>query len=337
MKRIGIVLLAAALFPALLMTACSGTSGKDVAALILGVSQTPVFISARALSETQAVFEFSKPVSVDALRFDPEVEIEAIEDGSTVTALFSGALLPGQRVVAEILAVDESGNTIHVLAPFRARNDRVPPLLITELRTEYSNPRAEFIEMLTTGAGNMGGLRVFIASNTSSPLVYEFPPVEARSGERITLHLRQIEPESRDELGDNLAESGGRDASPTARDLWVPGSAKLLRKTDIVYILDQDDNVLDAVALSETSGATWPRSAFSDAADFLHRAGAWHSADGIALRPSDAVMSAGTTNTRTINRDESLSRNSRSASDWYITVTSGATPGRPNNPGRFGN
>jgi len=312
---------------------CVSEAG-EAARIMLGISESPVFLSARAVSETEIQFQFSKPVTVTSLYFSPRIQPESVENGSTVRVSFSGGPRPGERVTADLLAEDEDGNTIHVLVPLRARNDRMPPLRITELRTEFSRPRAEFIEMETLGAGNLGAMRLFIASNPRAPLAYEFPSIEVSAGERMTLHLRTLDEESRDELGDDLDESVGTDASPTARDLWVPGSTKLLRRTDIVYILDQDDRVIDAVVLSENADHLWRGSHFVDAAEFLFGQGAWGSADGASIRPSDAVQTAGTTVTRTINRDESLEENSRSAADWYITVTSGATPGRPNDPRR---
>ena len=333
MKYVGFLLVGIC---SLLLSVCSCVSGGGGARPILGVSQPPVFLSVRAVSETEVEFAFSKPVELSSLSFDPPLSVESMESGSTVRVSFGGGLGPGERVTADFVAADENGNTISVLVPFRTRNDRLPPLRITELRTDYSRPRAEFVELRAFGAGNLGALRVFIAGNARSPLVYEFPSVEVADGEYVTLHLRQMEDGNRDELGADLAESGGRGASPTGRDLWVPGTVKLLRRTDIVYLLDQDGRVVDAVALSENPGAEWGRSNLADAAEFLFRAGAWQSADGLAIRPSDAVRTAGTTVTRTINRDETLGENSRSPADWYITATGGATAGRPNNPRRHG-
>ena len=322
---------------AVLISACSFLSGGGEAArLVLGVSRPPMFLSVRATAEGEVTFEFSKPVAVASMEFYPRLDAGVTEAGSVVRVGFTGGPGPGMPVTADLLVVDAEGNTLNVLVPFRTRNDRVPPLRINELRTEYSRPRAEFIEFRAFAAGNLGALRVFIVSNTRAPLVYEFPSVEVAAGEYITLHLRRMDENSRDELGTNLAESVGVDASPTARDLWVPGTVKLLRRTDIVYVLDQDDRVVDAVVLSETADGEWGRAHFEEAAAFLFNAGAWASADGIRIRPSDAVRTAGTTVTRTINRNEALRENSRSAADWYITVTSGATPGRPNNPGRHG-
>ena len=335
MKHIGFF---AAWVCALAVCACSYFSGSaDAARMILGVSEPPMFLSAKAVSENEVRFEFSKPVTIASLNFSPQVEAELIESGNTVRVNFAGGDLgPGAKVTADLLARDADGNTVNVLVPFRTRNERIPPLRITELRTEYSKPRAEFVELRTFAPGNLGALRVFIAGNAKSPLVYEFPPVEVRAMEYITLHLRKLDETSKDELGSNLAESPGADSSATARDLWIDGTAKLLRKTDIVYILDQDDNVVDAVVLSENAEPVWRQSHFEDAADFLFRSGAWKSADGTGIRPTDAVRTSGTTATRTINRNEAAAENSRSPSDWYITVTGGATPGKPNNPKRHG-
>jgi hypothetical protein len=313
-------------------TGCSCASdGAEAAAHILGKSsEAPVFISCKAVSETEIDFQFSLPVKVTSLHFSPEIQPEAIENGSTVRISFTGGPGPGERVTADLLAEDDNGNTINVLVPFRIRNGRLPSLLITELRTENSKPKYEFIEFKTLEAGNLGALRVFVAGNYKAPLIYEFPSIEAAKGEYITLHLRTTDENSRDELGHNLQESGGTDSSPTARDLWIPGSAKLLHKTDAVYLLDQDDRVVDAVMLSQNADPWWSKDYFAEAAEFLFYAAAWKSPDNEICDPSKAVQSARTTATQTICRDESLVKNSGTAADWYITATSNATPGKPN-------
>jgi hypothetical protein len=203
-----------------------------------------------------------------------------------------------------------------------------------ELRTENSNQKHEFIEFKTVEAGNLGALRVYVSGNNKNPLLYEFPSIEVSAGEYITLHLRTTEADSRDELGGDLTKSGGADAVATARDLWIPGSTKLLRKTDAVYLLDQDDRVVDAVMLSEAADPWWGKDYFAEAAEFLFSMDAWKSPDGTICGPADSVRSAGTTNTRTICRDETLA-DSDTAADWYITATSNATPGKPNSVKRY--
>jgi hypothetical protein len=182
--------------------------------------------------------------------------------------------------------------------------------------------------------GNLGALRVFVAGNDKDPLLYEFEPVEVKEGEYVVLHLRTLEGAlCKDEYGENLNESGGTDSCPTARDFWIPGSAKLLHKTDAVYVLDQDDWVLDAVMLAESPALLWDKTYFSDAAEFLFSQGAWKSATGTVCGPVDAVNSSGITSTKSISRDETA-ENTHTAADWYVTATSGTTPGLPNNPKR---
>jgi hypothetical protein len=318
-------------------TVCScATDGTEAAAQILGKSsEAPVFLSCKAVSETEIDFRFSLPVKVTSLHFSPEIQLGAIENGSTVRVSFSGGPGPGERVTVDLIAEDDNGNTINVLVPFRTRNDRLPSLLITELRTEYSKPKCEFIELKALAAGNLGALKVFVVGNYKAPLIYEFPSIEVARGEYITLHLRTTEESNRDELGRSLEESGGADSSPTARDIWIPGSAKLLHKTDAVYLLDQDDSVVDAVMLSENADPWWNKDYFAEAAEFLYNAAAWKSPDDKICDPSKAVQSTGTTLTRTICRDESLGKNSGTAADWYITANSSASPGKPNNPKRY--
>jgi hypothetical protein len=223
-----------------------------------------------------------------------------------------------------------------VLVPLRTRNDRLPAFCINELRTEYSKPKTEFVEIKTGSAGNLGALRMYIAGNVKNPLVYEFAPTEVGAGEYIVIHLRSVEEGTVDETGSNLALSGGSDAVATARDFWIHGTDKLLHKTDAVWFTDQDDHIIDAVMLSETADPWWSKDQFIQAAELLFDQKAWSSSDGKIAGPADAVNSFNikTAMTRSISRDETVP-DSNKAADWYITATSGATPGKPNNPARF--
>jgi hypothetical protein len=212
----------------------------------------------------------------------------------------------------------------------------MPQLTVNEVCTEYSSPRSEFIEFKALSAGNLGAMRVFILgnSNPSKQTVYEFLPVEVKKGEYIVLHLRTLSEACKNEYGGDLAESGGTDSCDTARDFWIPGSTKLIHKTSIIYVLDQDGNVLTSLMLSEDRDASWQKDYFAEAAEFLFQKGAWSSADGKVCAPKDAVVTAGASATRTICRDETTD-SGNTAADWYVTVTSGSTPGKPNNSKRY--
>jgi hypothetical protein len=296
-----------------------------------GSSQPPVFLACKAVSAGEVAFQFSLPVKVVSVSFDPSIRVASVEDGSVITVSLADIPGAGEKVTADLLVEDQRGNTLNVLVPFRTRNDRLPPLLITELRTEYSKPKAEFVEFKTLAAGNLGALRLFITGNTKSPLVFDFPPVEVAAGEYILIHLRTTEEGTADEAGSDLNLSGGTDSVQGARDFWVPGSVKLLRKTDTVYFLDQDDRVIDAVMMSENPDPWWAKEHFAAAAEMLKEKGAWAAPDSGVPGPQDAVITAAinTAMTKSISRNEAAA-DTNTAADWFITAKDGISPGRKN-------
>jgi hypothetical protein len=332
------------LLAALLFTVSCSTGDAATAAvgqMAGGSSQALLFLNCRAVSEDEIEFEFSQPVTVKSISFEPVLKIASTEDGSTVKVKLEDKPEPGILFTADILAEDSSRNSINVLIPFRSRNNRMPSLVINELCMDYASSatgkKPEFIELKMKSAGNLGAMRLIIMgnSNTSKLTVYEFLPVEVKKDEYVVLHLRTVEDGCKDEYGKDLNESGGKTASPTARDFWMPGNTKLLHKAaSVVYALDQDDKVLDAVMISESPDSWWKKDYFAEAADFLFKQGAWKSAEGQICTPADAVPSGKVTNTRTICRDENI-ENSNTAADWYTTDTSCTTPGKPNNPQRY--
>jgi len=318
------------------LSSCS-TGDAGVTAMLGGSSQALLYLGSRTVSEMELEFDFSQPVKVKQIAFEPRLSVASVEDGRTVRVRLEEAANPGILLTADLLAEDEKRNTINVLVSFRSRNNRMPELIINELCTEYSNPRTEFIEFKIISDGNLGAMRVFIMgnSNTSKETIFEFKPVEVKKDDLIVLHLRTVEDGCKDEYTDNLEESGGRNASPAARDFWMPENTKRVHKeASAVYALDQDDKVLCAIMVSAESSPWWGKDYFAETAALLFNQGKWQTAEATIAGPADAIRSTGTTNTRTICRDEKT-ENTNTAADWYVTVTSGATPGRPNNTGRY--
>jgi hypothetical protein len=327
---------------ALVFSACACSTDPDIERLqqILGSSaEAPVFLDCRPVSPTEIEFRFSRPVKVVSVAFDPAAEVESIDEGEEVTIRLTEPLKGGEKLTADILVEDEGRNTLNVLVPFRARNDNMPTLVINEIRTEYSKPKVEFVELRTLSGGNLGAMRLFIAGHSISTPLYDFPPTEVKAGEYIVLHLRTLEEGCVDETEEDLALSNGTEALPTARDFWVSGSTKFIHKTDVVYMMDQDDTIIDGVLLSEDQSTWWDKPVFATAAELFASQGSWFplddsgcavpAEDGWIPAPSEAVKSSGTTTTRTICRDESL-ENNNCAGDWYITATSNASPGKAN-------
>jgi hypothetical protein len=324
----------------ILFGACSCSTEQAIQKVLGASAETPVFLGIKALSPQEIQFEFSKPVTVRSLNFDPPLEILSIRDGATgenASALVTLAeiMQAGARIIADLLVEDELGNTLGALIPFRSRNDRIPRVQITELRTEYANPKAEFVEIKTLSAGNLGALRLFIAGTSMEEPVFEFPPVEVAEGEYLVVHLRTLDPASVNETGPDLAASGGVEALPDVRDFWAPEAVKRLRKTDAALLLDQEDTILDGALLSENPDNAWAKEDLDRAAKLLAAQGAWQNAAGSqSLSPRDAILTKGTTATRTICRNEAA-EDTDSAADWFIAATSQATPGKPNSDKRY--
>ncbi|MDR2536970.1 MAG: hypothetical protein LBC46_01570, partial [Treponema sp.] len=128
------------LFPALLYSAgsCSNESLLEQTLISSSSREAPAFVSCKAASPVEIEFGFTTPVKVVSLNFDRPVEVESITDGSLVKVALKKRLAEGEPVTADILVEDEYRNTLNVLAPFTARNNRMPSIQLTEIRAEYS-------------------------------------------------------------------------------------------------------------------------------------------------------------------------------------------------------
>jgi len=305
--------------------------------------EPPQLLSLEVVSATELGFEFSVPVRVLSLTFEPSLEIASIGEGSRVRVLLGQSLEPGMRVVAAISAEDGDGNAFSDSVHFERKDDSeegdeplppppdedAPRLLINEIRTEFSSPRVEFVEFRALSAGNLGGLRVFVyRSGSRTPTEFEFPPTRVAEGDFVVLHLRTLDVPAVDETAG-------------AHNFRIEGNASRLNKTSAVYVLDGEGNALAAVMLSESDDPSWwegsSRAHFAEVAQFLFDLGAWKSADGSLASPADAVDTSrvGTAVTRSVSRDETVP-NTDTAADWYVTANNGATPGAPNDPRRLG-
>jgi hypothetical protein len=288
-----------------------------------------VYIGYRQASTTEIIFEYSLPIQNFSLNFDSPLEYATKKEGRELRITFNRPIDEGKIFTATIQVKDSSGKSLDQTIPFIARNDHIPDIIFNEIRTEYTKPRAEFVEFLILKTGNLGAIKLFISENSLSKPIFEFPPVEVKIGDYIVLHLRTIEDGCVDETGSDLTLSGGTDARDNARDFWIEGTSKPLHKTGALWLMDQNDRIIDAVVLCEKP-SEWSKYNTNAAAEFLEQKGAWFPSGDLA----DAVITSGSTITRSISRDETLPPIPR-AENWYITANSGVTPGTPNNPKRY--
>lgn len=332
--------------PVLFALAYSCSTDKGIHQILGIKAEAPVFLDCRPVSAREVAFKFSHPVKLVYIHTDPALNGVCTEEGQEVVISFDKPLEEGKRFTADILVEDSDRNTLNVIVPFRARNDRMPALVFNELRFDNSgsNFKVEFVEFKALGSGNLGAIRLFVAHHSLVNPFYEFPPAEVKAGEYIVLHTRTVELGCVDETGEDLGLSKGVEAEANARDFWIPGNKKLLHNTNGFWLLDQDDRIIDALLISETADPGGLSAAFAKtfnaAAEFLGRKKAWLPISGNKIPedwipfPSDAVITKGTTNTRTLCRDETITPERR-ASNWYITATSSATPGKPNSTKRY--
>jgi len=285
-------------------------------------------------SKKEIHFNFSSAVKYVSCTFSPYQEIDCFQDGKIVKVFLKENLELQTNFLIELNVKDKWENELSIEVPLFI-NDWIPKMEINELRTEYESAknRAEFIEFKVKSAGFLDELQLYILWNAKEQYIFDFPNVYVKSGEYVVFHLRTLESTCVNELGEDLAESGGTDSCPTARDLWVPGKAEWLHKTDIVYLKDANGDILDAIVMNETPSETWSRGHFAEIVENLYNKGAWKAEDGRLPGPLDAVDTSKTTVTKSISRYEGK-ENTHTAKDWYITDTGGASPGLPNKPNK---
>ncbi len=223
--------------------------GNYAALIAVLVASIMLFLSCSQNGEEfhLPVGDIKPPAILDARQSNPGVfhilfdeEVEAVPDsycftpagpriepaarGSSIDIGIVPAAPPGQECVISGEARDVSGNICRFLFSFAAYNATPAALVITELQAgknaSVSSPHRDYIEFLVTGAGNLGGICVQWASSVKI-MEYIFPTCEVKAGELIVLHCSPegIATEI-NELGADIALSGGIDSSSTGRDFW---------------------------------------------------------------------------------------------------------------------
>ena len=251
----------------------------------------------------------------------------------------------GKEYVLFAEAEDKKGNTLSFSTVFYGYNEQVPKLILSEVRTDASKPKPEFVELYCLSEGNTGGMIIEIFYNKANSFKYVLPAASVEAGEYIVLHLRSYDDQKpfcvneseSDDLA--LAASTAADSCPEARDFWHEENTKLLGKTSVILLWERSQGVMtDALLMAESGKNGWPSSAAGDAAQSAVLADVW--IDGASV--TDAVCTDKATATRTVSRqnidelteaagsDDFVWPVPVSASDWLVVATSQATPGKPN-------
>ncbi|HRR01383.1 MAG TPA: hypothetical protein P5286_00660 [Treponemataceae bacterium] len=297
-----------------------------------GDMTVPELASVHTLSAREVSVEFTDTVSVSSALVecpdDPGRIIgtswNAEEDSNTV--IFTLSENPGIGVSAVLNAAvrDARGNSLSFSVLFIGYNERVPRLLINEIRTGYDKPKVEYMELVVLSDGNLAGVQIENAMN-SKQCYYEFPFCEVRAGDYVLWHLRSVE-EGLVTESDRMDASAGKDSSPFAWDFWDVQDRSPLKSTNVLLVRERSGGpVMDALLCAETDKSEWPSDALRLAAETAVSAGVW----GPTALITDAACSDYMTPTRTLGRIPGR-EDTNSASDWMVCANSGASPGTEN-------
>lgn len=304
--------------------------------------EPPVLTAVEARDRDRVALVFDEEVRLTEIRFEPERVVDRAEwRDEALEILVTDPLAPGQLCWIDACVEDISGNVSSVLVSVYGMNPDLPPVLINEVVCEGSGSHPDWVELLVGADGNLGGLTLYEGSPGIWDSRYEFPALEVAAGEFLVVHFKpeRIVDEV-DELGapgsdTGPAASGGLDATPTARDVWVEGGDGIPNTTGALTLTAFPGGpVVDAfLYTTKTYDAADPLRGFGlqsqvDIMDELAAAGVWNTA-GDTVVPEDLFDPEDSTATRSINRTPG-GEDTDTAADWHIGPTSSASPGRAN-------
>ncbi len=266
-----------------------------------------------------------------SLACEPVAELAGRAEGTSLILSFAQDQAPGADYSLAGEVEDLHGNRTRFLVRFAGWNDRAPPLLISEVQTgkngSKTKPHRDFVELEALADGNIGGEELSWASSVKAA-TYRFPSIEVKKGDYIVLHLApEGIAEEVDELGSELAASGGVDSSATGRDLWCAAMGLPDASGAIALSIRPGSPSVDGLFYADDSktGAVGEGEA-AKLVSALSAAGAWKLAGAAALW-SDGVQWGGST-----ARSMCRSGPGVGPAGWYICASGAQSPGAANAP-----
>jgi hypothetical protein len=325
-------------------TSCKATA--DSIKVINGDFSTPELCYFVPESNRVLALRFTEPVTVENIhvtradtgRVVSTATREETDDQTLVSLELSEPTTLGTPYRVSGIVTDRAGNSLDFSIAFSGYNDSVPRLVLSEIRSEATKPKYEFIELYALSDGNLAGVTLFSA-NDGNDGIYEFPAAEVKRGEYIVVHYRKIPTDGEtlemlvDETGDDLSASAGKETGPW-RDFWANNTVARIAKSDVILLRERaGGELLDALLYCLPEKTEWKNDTIYEAAEEAFDCGLWP--DG--FEPTSALSSDGVTATRTIGRQNIAAlaaSNTESAASgaqvWLVTKTSSASPGKEN-------
>lgn len=333
-------------------------SSVDGIDFLQGDFSVPEIVNVQVTDPYSISMDFSKPVHVNLACVSEKgggenspvrenavsVSSSTDEEGCKVDFVMEEKSEIGKKYVLDAELEDESGNTLTVQVEFKGFNDRIPALVMSELRMKKKSGMKgpEFVEFYAVTSGNTSGLALVSGANGIENC-YEFPAIEVKAGEYIVVHLRNDCDGSVDETGTKLSLATAPDCSNTARDLFAPRGDKDKRflgiGSDVIYLQNANTGeIYDALLVidKKKNPEKIPESLL-EAAALVEQSGLWLDSNG---NPSCTIESA--VDGSSIDKDaHSLNRKNvralkgddhpAKASMWYeVSKTKEQTPGSQN-------
>ena len=238
----------------------------------LGAEESPNIVSVAILDSKTIKVDFSKEVSaqmglVSELAQGQEASLDTIaknpikaqatscQQGKSILYVFEKSARLGERYQLFSQINDCRGNSLTFAIPFDGFNDRLPLCALVEVQpetrsaTKSSPAESPYVIIQALQDGNLFGLELYCAQNKA---VYQIPPVEARAGQKIALHLKHTSDPSAcvSELESNLALAKTARASASWRDLYFDiGPKGMSASNDAIFLRDKNSSkIMDALA-----------------------------------------------------------------------------------------
>ena len=277
-------------------------AGKDCLA--------PVLLSVRSESGSVVRLEFDEPVKAFGRSFEPST---ARCDGRFVYVSLPKSLPPGQQSELSGRVRDYSGNTTGFSVSVWGFNPRLPEMIINEFTTKGTLKSPSRTELRVLGDGNLNGIVLYCGIPDDYDVCVMLGDIEVKKDDLVVVWWTDALPE---------------DVAQRETGVWniCSESTEKPSSNNGTLVLCENPSsgsaVIDAVVYSNFSQSQegFGTKAALMRARWVISAGAW---------TGEAVDGTSSTATRSVSR-YSDGRDSDTGSDWYITVTSGATFGAAN-------
>ena len=311
----------------IIFSGISCTLTPEGISILSGNYESPKFLELKVNSENSLQLLFSTLVNLENLKIYPldesqELQFETKNLGEGLWQIDTSSDFDcRKKYLIEGYVLDQRGNSLYFKDSFIGFNGRVPKVVINEIRTEYSKPKVEFIELKVLSEGNLGGMELVVASDGEEKS-YVFPAIEVKPDELVVLHFRKIEDGCIDEI-ENDKELSTATESSSSVDLWIENTSARIGKSDVILLKNKrQGEIVDSVLYMESSASSWKTDFLSECAELAISSETWI---------GNPVISDGVTATRTLSRVNF----NKDASAWIVTATSKASPGKENSSQKY--